>query len=413
MLLVLVFGVFLVLVGVTASALVAVASSHLLKTALASTVSADRALVELFVEGHLLRTDLASDGVNAARRGEMRSLLAAQVRAGEILRVQIRSLDNVVLFSSEGGSVAAGPAADSASVRAAIVGKSGAAVLTDEALRSEAPASDVDAAVAEFWPVLTEDGRPLAVVAILRDAGPILARVASAQRDVVLVMLAAAAVLAVILFAIFRAAHTRIARQHARISASARLDPLTGLLNHGALVALLIEGLEDARRNGTAVGVALLDVDNFRLFNDTHGHAAGDEVLLRVAGLVGAMASDGTVLGRYGPDEFLLVRPGAPADEMAELADQLRSAVAAETVQFGESECLPVTASAGVSAYPEHADSATELLSAAAVALAEARGGGGDATRTARGPEEERVPSGSFDVLQGLVIAVDTKDRYT
>ena len=60
-----------------------------------------------------------------------------------------------------------------------------------------------------------------------------------------------------------------------------------------------------------------MDVDNFRLFNDTHGHAAADQVLLKVAALVAAEA-DGGHVARYGPDEFLIVRPGAGTEEIVE-----------------------------------------------------------------------------------------------
>jgi putative nucleotidyltransferase with HDIG domain len=82
-------------------------------------------------------------------------------------------------------------------------------------------------------------------------------------------------------------------------------------------------------------------------------------------------------------------------------------------VQFGDSEQLPVTASVGICAYPEHGASVTELLSAAAVAVGEAKAGGGDDVCIGRIGEEQRVEVGGFDVLHGLVIAVDTKDRYT
>jgi diguanylate cyclase (GGDEF)-like protein/putative nucleotidyltransferase with HDIG domain len=153
-------------------------------------------------------------------------------------------------------------------------------------------------------------------------------------------------------------------------------------------------------------------VDNFRLLNDTHGHDAADEVLLRVAELVGAEGADGYV-ARYGPDEFLLVRTGADVPAMEESVSRLRAGLTRMSVQFGDSEQLPVSVSVGICAYPDHAASVTELLSAAAIAVGEAKASGGDTVRVAQVGEEERVVSGSFDVLHGLVIAVDTKDRYT
>jgi diguanylate cyclase (GGDEF)-like protein/putative nucleotidyltransferase with HDIG domain len=159
--------------------------------------------------------------------------------------------------------------------------------------------------------------------------------------------------------------------------------------------------------------VALVDVDNFRLFNDSHGHEAADEVLLRVAALVEHEASDGCEVARYGPDEFLLVRREGATDEMTTAVARLREGLAEVSVQFGDSERLPVSVSVGICVFPDHAASVTDLLSAAAIAVGEAKASGGDAVRIARSGDEEIVASGSFDVLQGLVIAVDTKDRYT
>ena len=114
----------------------------------------------------------------------------------------------------------------------------------------------------EYLPVST-DGRVRAVVAIWRDAAPILASLAELRRDVVLITLTAGIVAAVILFFVFRAAQGRLTRQAAALVESTRLDPLTGLLNHGALVGLLADGLEAARASESPLGIALLDIDNF------------------------------------------------------------------------------------------------------------------------------------------------------
>ena len=93
---------------------------------------------------------------------------------------------------------------------------------------------------------------------------------------------------------------------------------------------------------------------------------------------------------------------------------RIRSGLSGESVQFGESEQLPVTVSAGICLYPEHADSVTELLSAVTVAVGEAKASGGDVVCVAQlGEERQKAVTGSFDVLQGLIIAVDSKDRYT
>jgi HD-GYP domain-containing protein (c-di-GMP phosphodiesterase class II) len=119
------------------------------------------------------------------------------------------------------------------------------------------------------------------------------------------------------------------------------------------------------------------------------------------------------LLGRYGPDEFLVFASTADIAILEPLVDSMRLELADEAVQFGASEQLPVTLSAGVAVYPVHAASVTELLAVAAAVLAEAKASGGDAVRSADARKEDTRESRSFDVLQSLVIAVDTKDRYT
>jgi HD-GYP domain-containing protein (c-di-GMP phosphodiesterase class II) len=90
----------------------------------------------------------------------------------------------------------------------------------------------------------------------------------------------------------------------------------------------------------------------------------------------------------------------------------LRASIADLAMQFADSEPLPVSVSIGIATFPEHGGSVTELLSSAAVALAAAKAGGGDALRVVSATEDAAESRG-FDVLQGLVIAIDTKDRYT
>ena len=410
MLLALVFGVVLVLVGVTASALVAVASAHLADATLGGVVNRDATLVELFVNGELRADDLASEGQSEARVRELGEQLSALTERDGIVRIEIRGLDGEVLLSDD-TSLVGTDARLTADTRAAGDGEPSAALVeAGVSLDTTRAMANPSGMVQEYLPIEDGDGEVLAVVAMWRDAADLMARIDATRRDIMLVTLAAAVLLAGLLFLVFRAAQARLSRQHRQLIESTRRDALTGMLNHGSVVALLADEIETARSRAGRIGVALVDVDNFRLFNDTHGHAAADEVLLRVAALVAA--EDGHV-ARYGPDEFLIVRPGAGTDEVVDAVDRLRAGLEAESVQFGDSERLPISISAGVSAYPEHAASVTDLLSAAAVALAEAKAGGGDSVRVATVGEEERVVAGSFDVLQGLVIAVDTKDRYT
>jgi diguanylate cyclase (GGDEF)-like protein len=412
MLLALVYGVFLVLVGVTASALVAITSAHISNATLNATVSRDASLVDLFVNTNLASGDLVATAVSPARVAELDGKLAALTREDQIIRIEVRALDGLVLFASEPRAVGARPV-PSAEMRQALRGQASAALVVSAGLEDVAPpAIGASSVVREYLPVVRNGGRALAAVALWRDAAPLLSTIEGAQRDILVVVLGAAVVLAAILFIVFRAAQARITHQQAALLEATRRDALTGLLNHGAVVAILGDLVEEARRGQGAVGVALLDVDNYKLINETHGHDAANGVLVRVALLVASDAGSADHVARYGPDEFLLVWHTATATDVERRLIGLRAELTALSVQLGDSEPLPITVSAGIAAFPEHAGSVTELLSTAGVALGEAKASGGDAMRVAH-RDEERAAFAGFDVLQGLVIAVDTKDRYT
>jgi len=228
------------------------------------------------------------------------------------------------------------------------------------------------------------------------------------------VILSAALIAAGVLYLVFRTAQSTITRQTAALIRSTRLDALTESLNHGAIVGQLAADIERARVAGTPLGVALVDIDNFRLLNVNHGHRAGDDVLLVVADAIEAHLTDGVVMGRYGPDEFLLVAAQAEVHNLEPTVDGIRTELEDRNLQFEATERLPITLSAGICTFPESGESVTELLSAVAATLQEAKASGGD-TIVVAGTErsDDQASAARFDVFQGLILAVDTKDRYT
>jgi diguanylate cyclase (GGDEF)-like protein len=251
------------------------------------------------------------------------------------------------------------------------------------------------------------------VVGVWRDAAPILTTLYSVRQNIIILTVSAGLIAAVVLYLVFRSAQARITRGTRALFDALEQDPLTGTLNHGALVNLVAAGIEQARVDDAAIGVALIDIDNFRLLNETYGHTAGDEAILTVVeALRDALPAD-VAYGRYGPDELLLISPAGSVESMIGVLENLRAALVDHALQFGTSERLPITVSAGVCLYPDHGDSVTALLTVMAVTLQEAKASGGDAIRVAGRTGLVEPETRTFDVFQGLIFAVDTKDRYT
>jgi diguanylate cyclase (GGDEF)-like protein len=125
-------------------------------------------------------------------------------------------------------------------------------------------------------------------------------------------------------------------------------DSLTGLYNRGAIIELLEAQLSRAKRGNRPFSVMMVDVDDFRQFNDKHGHLAGDVVLKEVATILSEQLRKYDYVGRYGGEEFLILLSDADQKVATETAQRLRQVVSITTASFGEMQ-LGVTISIGVS----------------------------------------------------------------
>jgi diguanylate cyclase (GGDEF)-like protein len=161
--------------------------------------------------------------------------------------------------------------------------------------------------------------------------------------------------------------------EHEQVAREVEKDPLTGVANRRGFESQveLIAGRSSLPR----VGVLLVDVDKFKLVNDTLGHGAGDEVLVAISATMQRSARDGDLVARLGGDEFALLLPGADRTASARVAERIRAAVAAS-----ENVC---TVSIGVASGPPA--ELTALLEAADQAMYVAKRAGGDAVRQAVG----------------------------
>jgi len=157
-------------------------------------------------------------------------------------------------------------------------------------------------------------------------------------------------------------------------------DSLTGLFNRRYLEETLPRELATASRRGTTVSVILLDVDRFKRINDTAGHRAGDETLLRLARTLESQTRKGDIACRYGGDEFVVVLPDTRLDAAGGRAEELRTTHRADA----EAHRIPWgTLSLGVACSPEHGEDADALLQSADRALYQAKNSGRDCVRGA------------------------------
>lgn len=169
---------------------------------------------------------------------------------------------------------------------------------------------------------------------------------------------------------------TALMRSDMEHRSEAVIDPLTGMLNRNALLNRAAELSQQARINRNGVALIEGDLDNFKAINDEHGHATGDAVLRDVAYRIRKQLRAYDLAYRVGGEEFLVMVPGATVENAAELAEDLRRAVAAEPAAG-----VAVTMSFGVAASDPGAFDYPEVFAEADAALYEAKSAGRDAVR--------------------------------
>jgi diguanylate cyclase (GGDEF)-like protein len=161
-------------------------------------------------------------------------------------------------------------------------------------------------------------------------------------------------------------------------------DGMTGLYNHSTIKEYLGTMIAQARRQGTDVGFAMIDLDNFKRVNDTYGHLVGDQVLVTIARLLRQRLRSSDVVGRYGGEEFAVILPDCDITLAVSLIDQLRESFGSIRFPVGDTP-FSVTFSAGVAAFSSYNDEFS-LCKAADEALYQAKNEGRNRVEMAEKP---------------------------
>jgi diguanylate cyclase (GGDEF)-like protein len=177
------------------------------------------------------------------------------------------------------------------------------------------------------------------------------------------------------------AAHVSIALQnalaHQAVELRAQTDALTGLRNHGTFR----DDLRAAVAAGRPFALLMLDLDDFKSYNDRHGHEAGNILLRGIAGAISSACRETDRVYRYGGDEFCLILPGAGERDAIEVGERLQGAI--RTVEGGRRRSDGMRCSVGIATFPHDAAERAELLLAADRALYAAKRAGRDRVGTA------------------------------
>ena len=185
---------------------------------------------------------------------------------------------------------------------------------------------------------------------------------------------------------VIRSAMTALHRAHSmeltkadneRLEALAHIDPLTQLLNRRALTVNLVAELERVRRYNAPLTVLMIDVDHFKLVNDTHGHIAGDLVLEELGLVLQRAVRSVDTVARYGGEEFVVVLPETGEQGAMAFAERLRAKVEWNSFAIGKGQSIKLTISIGLTTFAgARAETAEELLDSADKALYRAKQGG-------------------------------------
>jgi len=202
---------------------------------------------------------------------------------------------------------------------------------------------------------------PVGVMTVAREGEPF----SQAERDVFLYLVGQAS------------ASIENISLHELVSEQAVTDELTGLSNNRRFRELISKEAARAQRFGHELSLIILDIDDFKRVNDTHGHLQGDEVLRTIGTVLDSESRGVDEPARYGGEEFAVALPETGLSGALELAERIRQRIESQAIpRIDRRGTVRVTASLGAASMPGSADSARALIAAADAALYEAKRAG-------------------------------------
>jgi len=214
------------------------------------------------------------------------------------------------------------------------------------------------------------------------------------------------------------AAPVENAQLYTQLEQKSRLDGLTGLFNRRHFEERLKDEISRHSRYGDAFSIFMLDLDNFKAYNDAYGHLAGDLLLNQVGRIIESSVRNADQPFRYGGDEFVVVLPQTATDDAYVVAERVREHIAREM----EKRAITVTCSIGLASYPTDGVVSDELVGVADTALYHAKRTGGNRIFLSskilseppdhEGIQEIYAKSNGLSSVYALVSTVEDRDPY-
>jgi len=178
----------------------------------------------------------------------------------------------------------------------------------------------------------------------------------------------------------------KLAAANSKLETMAMTDALTGLPNRRSALNRLNEVVSEARRHNTPLSCIMIDIDHFKLINDSYGHNVGDRVLRKIADIFNTTARSYDMVSRIGGEEFLVICARSTLSDSKQLAERLRMAIHSMRLNI-EDKTIQASISLGVAAWNEHMTAGEDMTRAADRALYQAKQNGRDRVETEGGAD--------------------------